>query len=114
MASTESAFEQFTNANFESAVLQSDRPVLVYFVSPWCAPCKMLTPIVSQLADEWRDQVKVGTLDIYTSFATTLRYTVMKAPTLILFVEGKAVERVMGVVPKEQLIAKFKPHLGQR
>ena len=104
----------FTNANFDAEVLGSAMPVLVYFTSPWCAPCKMLTPIVQQLADEWSDLVKVGTLDIYESFGKTVRYSVMKAPTLILFADGKVVERVMGFRTKLDLVSIFQPYLAHK
>ena len=105
------ALDHFTEANFSTEVLDSSIPVLVYFKSPVCAPCKMVTPVVEQLAAEWGNHVKVGTLDIYESFKLTLRYTVLKAPTLMLFVQGKAVERVVGFVPKEKLLVKLQPHL---
>lgn len=97
----------FTNENFAAEVLESPTPVLVYFISAHCAPCKMVSPIVDQLAAEWGERVKVGTLDIYEAFKITLHYTVMKAPTLILFVNGQPVARVTGFMPKVTLQAKL-------
>lgn len=101
----------FTNKDFDAEVLHASTPVLVYFVSLWCAPCKMLTPIVQQLAEEWAAVLKVGTLDIYESFPITIRYVVMKAPTLILFVDGKIAQRVMGFKTKHELESIFGPYL---
>lgn len=100
----------FTNDNFAAEVLAAQTPVLVYFISAHCAPCKMVSPIVDQLAAEWGERVKVGTLDIYEAFKTTWQYTVMKAPTLILFVNGQPVERVTGFMPKVKLQEKFAAH----
>jgi len=103
---------ELNSANFESEVLQSSTPTLVYFISPWCGPCKTLNPIVTELAEEWSERLKVGTLDIYENFGMTLRYAILKAPTLMLFVNGQAVERVTGFASKQSLKLRFAPHLG--
>lgn len=107
------AIGQLNSANFDSEVLQSSTPMLVYFISPWCGPCETLNPIVVELAAEWSDRIKVAKLDIYESFGVTLRYAVMKAPTLMLFINGQVVERVTGFAPKHTLIGRFAPHLKQ-
>lgn len=106
------ALTPLTEANFAAEVLDAETPVLVYFTTPHCPPCKMVTPIVTDLAEEWAGRVRVGTVDIDDNFKTTLRYTVMSAPTLLLFVGGKPVERVTGFLPKAKLLAKLAPHLA--
>lgn len=108
------SLKHFTTDNFTSEVLASPIPVLVYFTTPHCQPCKLVTPIVRQLADDWQGQVKVGEIDIYESFSLTLQHMVMKAPTLLLFVDGKVVSRVMGFLPKDKLVARLAQHLGDR
>jgi thioredoxin 1 len=103
---------EFHKRTFEREVLQASMPVLVYFTGVNCQPCKMVTPVVEQLATEWDGRVKIGKIDINRNMLTALKYGVMKAPTLLLFINGQAVERVMGVVPKNALISQLQPHLG--
>lgn len=103
---------EFHKRTFEPEVLKSDRPVLVYFTGVNCQPCKMVTPIVEQLAVEWNDRVKIGKIDINRNMLTALKYGVMKAPTLLLFINGQEVARIMGVIPKNALISQLQPHLG--
>lgn len=95
---------EFSKRTFERDVLRASRPVLVYFTGVNCQPCKMVTPIVEQLADEWSDKVTIGKIDINRNMLTALKYGVLKAPTLLLFKDGQEVTRVMGVVPKQALV----------
>lgn len=97
--------------NFEQEVLTADRPVLVYFTTPRCGPCQMVIPIVEELANDWREQIKVGRLDIYENFRLTLHYVVLKAPTLLLFVHGRPVVRLVGYKPKPEIIQQVQAHL---
>jgi thioredoxin 1 len=98
-------------ANFTLEVLEAALPVLVDFTAAWCGPCKMLDPVVKQLAQEWDGRVKVVKLDIDENQDLTVQYQVMGVPTLMLFVKGKPVQRVSGYMSKDKLVAKFKPHL---
>jgi len=97
-------------APFESEVLKADRPVLVDFSAVWCGPCKMLDPIVKQLADEWQGQVKVVKIDADQSPGIVAQYGVMGIPTLMLFKGGEIKERLTGYKPKDKLIKTFSPH----
>jgi thioredoxin 1 len=98
-------------SNFRSEVLESKSPVLVDFTAVWCSPCKMLEPVVKQLAADWQNKVKVVKLDVDDNANLAMEYQVMGVPTLMLFKDGKAVQRVTGFQPKERLVSKFSPHL---
>ncbi|HLA99265.1 MAG TPA: thioredoxin [Anaerolineales bacterium] len=97
--------------NFQSEVLQASQPVLVDFTAVWCGPCKMLDPVVKQLAAEWAGKVKVVKLDVDDNPNLTMQYQVMGVPTLMLFVDGQPSQRVTGYQPKDRLAAKFTPHI---
>lgn len=103
--------EHFSAAHFDAEVLRAGKPVVVYFTSAHCAPCKRVTPVITQLAEVWGDIIRVGALDIYQNFYLTLTYGVLKAPTLMLFVNGQPVTRVVGFLPKDELRAKFEAFL---
>jgi thioredoxin 1 len=97
---------------FQHDVLEEKTPVLVDFTAVWCGPCKMLDPVVKQLAQDWYGKVKVFKLDVDDCPDLAMNYQVMGVPTLILFKNGKPVERVTGYQPKDRLEKKFLPHLG--
>ena len=103
---------QVTDATFETEVLKSSTPVLVDFGAEWCGPCKALAPAVHQVAQLYNGKLKVGKLDVDANLNTTMQFQVMGIPTLILFKDGQAVERITGLVPKDKLLAKLKPHLA--
>ena len=88
-----------------------DRPVLVDFTATWCQPCKMIEPIVKQLAGEWEGKVKVVKLDADQNPNIMMQYGVMGIPTLMLFKGGQIKERMTGFQPKEKLAAKVTPHV---
>jgi thioredoxin 1 len=98
--------------SFESDVLSAETPVLVDFWAEWCGPCKMIAPIVDEIADEYEGQVSVAKLDADENPNTMMAYGVMGIPTLILFKGGEAVERITGYLPKERLLDKLQPHFG--
>jgi len=97
--------------SFKSEVLEASQPVLVDFTAVWCGPCKMLDPVVKQLAQEWDGKVKVVKLDVDNNPNLAMNYQVMGVPTLMMFVDGSPVQRVTGYQPKDRLAKKFAPHI---
>jgi thioredoxin 1 len=103
---------KLSEATFQKEVLEAGMPVLVDFTAVWCQPCKMLDPVIKQLADQWEGKVKVVKLDVDENPQIAMDYTVMGVPTLMLFKQGQPVERVTGFQPKDRLEKKFSPHLN--
>jgi thioredoxin 1 len=98
---------QFTDANFQKEALESDIPVLVDFYADWCGPCKMIAPIVAELADEYAGVYKIGKLNVDEQPDTAQKYRVMSIPTLIIFKNGAPVGQVVGAVAKKALVEKL-------
>ena len=98
-----SSMPQFTDANFEAEVIKSPVPVLVDFFAEWCGPCRSLTPIVEELAKDFGGKIKVGKLDIDHSRNVPTKYGIMAVPTIILFKNGKEMEKITGLKPKADL-----------
>jgi thioredoxin len=97
---------------FKNEVLDSSQPVLVDFSAVWCQPCKMLDPIVKQLAGEWEGKVKVVKIDADENPNLVMQFGVMGIPTLLFFKSGEIKERITGYMAKEKLIARFSPHFN--
>jgi len=97
--------------DFQTEVINDSKPVLVDFTAVWCGPCKMLDPIVKDLAQEWEEKVKVVKLDVDHNPNIAMQYQVMGVPTLMLFVNGEVSERITGYQPKERIVSKFSPYL---
>ena len=97
-----------TKNNFEQEVLQSDKPVLVDFWAAWCGPCRMVAPIVAQIAEEQAGQVKVGKINVDEEPALAMQFGIASIPTLLVFKDGQVVNKAVGYMPKEQLEAMLK------
>lgn len=103
---------EVTGDNFQAEVLESETPVLVDFWAEWCGPCKMIAPIVEELAAEYEGKLRVGKLDADQYGDILMEYQIMGIPTLILFKGGQAVERIVGYQPKDRIAGKISGHLN--
>ena len=95
----------FSDANFEAEVVKSSQPVLVDFWAEWCMPCRMLTPTIEVLADQFAGKVKVGKLDTDSNRQVSVKYGISAIPTVYLFKDGQIVKRFVGLTKKDDLAA---------
>ncbi len=102
-----------TDFNFEEEVLKSEIPVLVDFWAPWCGPCKIIAPVVEELAGDMNGQLKVVKLNTDENYSTASKYGIMSIPTLGIFKNGKMLDAVIGAVPKHQLVNKITPYIDK-
>jgi len=100
-----------TDFNFDQEVLKSETPVLVDFWAPWCGPCRMVAPIVEEIANEYDGKIKVVKLNTDENQNTAITYGIRSIPTLGIFKDGQVVDAVIGAVPKKHLVEKIKPYL---
>ena len=101
-----------TDATFDETVSSSDVPVLVDFWAEWCGPCKVIAPILEEIAIEQAGRVKIAKINIDDNLDVTRRFEVMSIPTLLLFKNGEAVQRLIGAKPKGQLLQEISAHLA--
>jgi thioredoxin 1 len=102
----------FTDQNFNQEVLSSEKPVLVDFWAPWCGPCKMVSPAVTQIAEDMADHLKVGKMNVDENPQMTQAYQVFSIPSLKVFKEGKIIGEIVGAAPKPVIEQKLKSILG--
>ena len=98
---------RFDESNFDAEVLQSDLPVFVDFYADWCGPCKMMSPVIDKLAEEYEGKIKVGKVNVDDEAELAIKFGVSSIPTLILFENGEAVKKLIGYRTKDQLIDGF-------
>src|SRR2546428_10401641 len=101
-----------SDQNFEAEVIKSDTPVLVDFWAVWCGPCRMVAPVLEEIASEQGDKVKIAKLDVDANPITAGRFGVRAIPTMILFKNGREAQRVVGYVPKDKLLQQIQPHFA--
>ncbi len=97
----------FTDDNFDAEVLKSDLPVVVDFWAAWCGPCRMIAPIVEELAGEYAGKVKIGKLDVDDNQGVAIKYGVRSIPTVLFLKGGQVVDTVIGAVPKSMFVEKI-------
>ncbi len=95
---------KITNENFEREVLNSDKPVLIDFWAPWCGPCRMLSPTIAEIAEEYKDKVKVGKVNVDEEGELASMFRVSSIPMLVVMKNGKVVNTSVGVRPKSQIV----------
>jgi thioredoxin len=103
---------EVTDSNFQAEVLESEVPVLVDFWAPWCGPCRMVAPVVEEIAKERGEALKVVKMNIDENNETAIAYNVMSIPTLIVFNHGQVSKTVIGAYPKKRLEAELEPALA--
>lgn len=100
------------DTTFEAEVLKSDKPVLVDFWAAWCGPCKMIAPVLEEIAAEKGEQIKIAKLDVDANPVSAGRFGVRAIPTMIVFKDGREAQRIVGYMPKEKLIQQLGQYIG--
>ena len=103
---------EVTDTNFKNEVLDAKTPVLIDFWAEWCGPCKMIDPIVDELAREYAGKLKVGKVDVDNNQQISMQFGIRSIPTLLIFKNGKVVDQIVGAVPKRTLADKISKHLN--
>ncbi len=103
---------ELTEETFEQEVLKATMPVLVDFWAAWCGPCKMIAPIVEELATEYEGKLKIGKVDVDNHQKIAMQFGIRSIPTLLVFKGGKVVEQIVGAAPKKTVVEKLAKHLN--
>ncbi len=101
-----------TDSQFEDEVIKSDIPVLIDFWATWCGPCRMIAPIVEELANEYNGKAKICKLDVDNNQQTAMKFGIRSIPTILIFKGGEVVDTIIGAVPKHQIVAKLDNHIA--
>ena len=102
---------EITDSSFQDTVLKSDKPVLVDFWAAWCGPCRMLAPIVEDIAKDFEGKAVVGKVDVDNNQQISMEYGIRNIPTVLIFKNGEVVDKLVGVSPKEVIAEKLSAHL---
>ena len=108
------SMQHFTDGNFKKEVLESEQAVLVDFWATWCGPCKIIAPIVEELAKEYTGKIKIGKLDVDENSKVPSNYGIMSIPTLLFFKKGKVLEQLVGALNKADLKRKIEEHIEEK
>lgn len=101
-----------SDASFENEVVNAKEPVLVDFWAEWCGPCRMIAPVLEKIADQHAGSLKIAKLDVDHNQNTAAKFGVQSIPTLILFKDGKEVDRLIGYMPEGRIMDRLKPYIG--
>ena len=102
---------KFDESNFDAEVLQSDIPVFVDFYADWCGPCKMMSPVIDKLAEEYAGKIKVGKVNVDENGDLAVKYGIMSIPNMVFFKNGEVADRVVGAIPKPAMKEKFEKNV---
>ena len=103
---------ELTDGNFEQEVLKSDQPVLVDFWAEWCGPCRMIGPVVEEMAGEYDGKAKIGKVDVDSNPEVSVKYGIRSIPALLIFKDGEVVDQIIGAVPKTHLTKQLDAQLN--
>ena len=102
---------EITDANFDQEVLQSDKPVLIDFWAEWCGPCRMIGPVVEEMAGEYEGKAKIGKVNVDVNPEVSIKYGIRSIPALLIFKNGEVVDQIVGAVPKTHLNKQLDAHV---